>query len=334
MTMVAGARLADGVLIGADCRITWQYPNGTLLHTDDAQKLIKIGDSTVLGYAGHVDTVNFFLPHIYWTLRQPRRRRDGVSVRRWLPRYLRRSYRALARRHSVGEVHFMAAASIKGRPARIDRAVLLETVKQTHSAMTNNWLAVRCLDQLDGRNDKTLVVPDSSEGLLYVMSSPLFRPMEVPPLGVKAIGSGREASDFLDAYRPLLMCGHPRDAADVFFDALAGYFVEQGVTSVGGMLMMSHAFDGRNTSLLFSADDKSIKVTNESSYFVVRNTATGKHIRLKYPSEVVTQRPRGHLLFDDFRDAMEPERDRMRSLRQELIKRLGELHSSRRTVAP
>ena len=81
MTMVAGARLADGVLIAADCRVTWEAPTGPL-HTDDAQKLIKIGSSTMLGYAGDLTTVNYLLPHIYWTLRQPRRRDDAVTVRR------------------------------------------------------------------------------------------------------------------------------------------------------------------------------------------------------------------------------------------------------------
>jgi hypothetical protein len=324
MTMVAGARLVDGVLIAADCRITWETPKG-FLHTDDAQKLIRVGDSTVLGYAGHLTTVNYLLPHIYATLRQPRRRGDAIAVRRWLPRFLARAYRALARHRSIDQVHFMAAGSIKGRLARLDRDLLWETIEQTHTLQVNNWLAVRCLDQFTNSHEQTLTVPDSSEGLLYVMSSPEFKPKDVPPLGVQAIGSGRAAADVLQTYRPLIMCAHPDRAPDMFSDALSGYFVEHGLSTVGGMLMISHAFNGGVTSLLLSGGDKQIEAKRDGAYFHVRNNATGKEIRLKYPSELLRVPPRNPVLFDDFTEAMEADRERMRSLREEIVHRLGQI---------
>jgi len=55
MSVVAGVSLLDGVLIGADCRIT--YGNGSRrTYRDELQKLIPIGKHTVISLTGHVAT--------------------------------------------------------------------------------------------------------------------------------------------------------------------------------------------------------------------------------------------------------------------------------------
>ena len=50
MSVVAGVSLLDGVLIGADCRIT--YDDTVTTYRDELQKLIPIGSYTAVGLTG------------------------------------------------------------------------------------------------------------------------------------------------------------------------------------------------------------------------------------------------------------------------------------------
>jgi hypothetical protein len=200
-------------------------------------------------------------------------------------------------------------------------------IEQTHTLEANNWLAMRCLEQFTNGNHEILIVPDSSEGLLYVMSSPSFRPVDVPPLGVKAIGSGEAAAEHLQTFRPLLMCAHPARASDVFFRP-SGYSSSMA-SAVRAECYDAHAVDGGVTSLLFSGGDKDIQVTRHGAFFHVHNNATGKEVRLKYPSELVRTPPRASVLFNDFRDAMEADREKMRSVREDLVRRLDQLRAEK-----
>jgi hypothetical protein len=327
MTVVAGALLPDGAMIAADCRISWRSPKGAL-HTDTAIKLVKLGTATIVGYSGDVQTVQYLLPHLLQGL--DRRRTDPISIARWLPRFLRRTYRALARWYPIGPVDFMVAASLRGKPTRVQRGLLWSSVEGMRSLEAANWLAARCYNELASGTSELIAVPASSEGLLYAMQSPEFVPVICPPLSVLAIGSGHRAVEYLDRFAPLIMCGRPDRACDRFLDALSSYFIESNDSTIGGAVLMAHAVDGRVHSLPYRQDmpdGQYIEIKQEGHRFSLHNSRTGRTVPLRYPSEILGRPPVVPLVFDDFKDALEPYREQIRQLNEEITVRLNRFYS-------
>jgi hypothetical protein len=182
---------------------------------------------------------------------------------------------------------------------------------------------MRCRQDWESTDTDPVAVPESSEGVLYTLSAPEFRPRKVPPLEVVALGSGAGVAENLRAYRPLLMCTAPTKAAQVFVDALAGFFSENQESSVGGMMIVAQAIDGQVYSLAPAMGPTgSVRVECEGHRFVVVNEATGRRIPLRYPSELIQNAPRGPLLFNDFRDLLQAEREGLRQRREHLAERL------------
>ncbi len=188
--------------------------------TDFAMKLIRLSDSNLLGFAGDVQTVQYFIPYIFRHL--SRRRTDAVSISRWLPRFFRRTYRALACQYPIGQVEFMVASSIRGRPTIVHPGLIRTSLECMRVLGSPNWLALRCLKQLDSPLDE-IAIPDSNLGMLYVMRSPDFTPLHCPPMSVMAIGSGQAAIEDLERHSPFIMCGRPDRAPERFLDALSTY---------------------------------------------------------------------------------------------------------------
>src|SRR5688572_26468434 len=95
MTVVLGCHAVDGVFMAADCRLVRQQGASRVL-VDYAQKTVQLGEQSILGYAGDLETVALLLGQLFGP--QLRKRRlDPASVRRWLPRFLRATYAVLAR---------------------------------------------------------------------------------------------------------------------------------------------------------------------------------------------------------------------------------------------
>src|SRR5260221_852433 len=315
MTMIAGCVLPDGVLMAADCRISWA---GLPFASDEAIKLVKLGDANVVGYAGDVRTMSWLLGHLLGP-QLSHRRTDPVSVSRWLPRFLRATYLALGRRYPVRPVDIMVAASLKGRPTLLPRATLMGAVYQTKALDITNWLAVRCIREFEKRADP-IIVPDSTAGLLYVMSSPDFEPRSSTGLTVAAIGSGMSVVNDLDLYTPLLMAGRPDRAVNAFVDALGGYYSESAAPGVGGALIMARLDRGRVWSLCLSepTNGGQVEVFSRDGRFHVRNTATGQVVSLRYPAEIVKATAPRQMVLDDFKSSFAKERERRRTLRLHL----------------
>ncbi len=114
MTIVAGYLPPDGALLGADCRVTMQGRGGPIC-TDVAQKIIKLGPASAIGYSGDILAVASLLANLWREL--PRRRSDPLSLRLWLPRFFRYICRRLrALNYPQPSVSFLVASSLIGKP--------------------------------------------------------------------------------------------------------------------------------------------------------------------------------------------------------------------------
>lgn len=224
MTVVAGFLGADGVLLGADCRVTVKLPRGEFV-SDCAQKIIKLGPSSAIGYSGDVSTVAELLANI-WPERG-RRRLDPASLRQWLPRVLRFVYRRLGEvGFPVGRVTFLVAGSVAGKPTRIPKPRVWEFLfNQQVRHGFNGYLAIRIGPNFNQRGPY-YDVRDSCRGMLFQLDSPEFVAREFEPLSFAVIGSGERVRADLEAYELLLATAHPNHTAMWFMDAMTGFFAQ------------------------------------------------------------------------------------------------------------
>lgn len=314
--MIAGCVVPDGVLMAADCRISWtRLPFAV---SDEAVKLVKLGDANLIGYSGDVQTISWLFGHLLGP-QLAHRRLDPISVRRWLPRFLKATYEALARRYPVNDVSFMVGGSVRGRPTRLPRGDLAGFVYQTKALDATNWLALRCLREIESEADP-IVVPDSTKGLLYIMSSPDFTPRSCKGLGFAGIGSGRLVVNHLELYAPLLLTARPDRVVDVFVDALGSYYTETSEPGVGGALIMAHLDRGRVQSLNLSEPTERghAEVFLRDGRLHVRNTMTGQVVCLRYPEEIMASTVPRRLILDEFRTSFAKEGERRSKLRANL----------------
>ena len=251
MTVIAGALTADGVLLAADCRLSWR--RGTVMAVaDDAQKIIPLGSQTVLGFSGDVQTVAALMEQLFAPQQLERRRFDGVSVKRWLPRFLRATYVALARTQAMRDCTFVVASTVPKRKHEIHTRELVRFMSTMARLKQNNYLAVRMW--MTGAVNNLISVPGSSFGLLYQLDSPTFKVQDVSPLNCIAAGSGAEpVLRSLQTYSPLLFCGRPGFSIGWFMEAIAAAFATMDINSVGG-LFVTVAMSGGEVRVLTEVD--------------------------------------------------------------------------------
>jgi hypothetical protein len=313
--MLAGALLPDGAIIASDCRVSWVSDKG-VVHTDYAQKIVRLGEASALAYSGDIETFHYLLPHIARRVRL--RRSDPVSLELWLPRFLRTTYRAMARYLAIGPLTVMVAGSLKGRPTSLPRARIHEMIEATHRLGVNNTLMFRCLRDFLARREPVRV-PGSTQGVLYVMESPKFKPQFCPPLGVIAAGSGSDVLAHLRTYQPLIMCGPEEMSPHLFLDAIGAYLIK-GESTVGGMLLVSHARNGRLQSLCFQQPDidgPGVSIRQQGDRFIVRE-ADGRETQLLYPHEILRNKPVRPIVFDGLRTILSKNREQFEGLEREV----------------
>jgi len=318
MTVVAGCILPDGALLGADSRVTVRSSDGSTYVSDNAAKIIRLGPATAVGYSGDLATVSWLFGHLFGP-QLKRRRLDPVSVRRWLPRFLRDTYARLARRYPVGSVVFLVASSVKGRLTRMPKALVLATLQPASDRELNNWLVLRLLNNINCPGD-FFDIPDSSMGMLYKLESPNFLPIDYGPLSFAAIGSCRAARDSLNAYELLFAVDHPNRAVVWFLDAMVGFLRDTEEDTVGGLLLIVAAQHGRVTAIGYEDDPQVRKarvgITLKDGRFVAH--VDGREVILRYPGELQRQGPLPPLVLDDLKKATQAEVERRASLRARL----------------
>src|SRR6266576_4595178 len=90
MSVVAACSLLEGILMGADCRVTFRQPGREDIFVDNCLKLFEIGGSSAIGFVGLLPLASQMLRAM---LKQvPNHRTDPVSLHAWLPRLFRHEY--------------------------------------------------------------------------------------------------------------------------------------------------------------------------------------------------------------------------------------------------
>ena len=175
MTVVAGVSLFNGVIITADCRVTVKRKGRADVHSDTLQKLIPLTSTAVLGFCGDVETAALML-HEMWRQLRLRKRRDAISMRAWLPRFLRACFRALQKRGKARTVHFMIASVQPGYCNTVQRkkvVELVDTIARGTGRMQRNWLPDLLVQILKTDPKYNYVsIPGTVAGLLYSLRAP------------------------------------------------------------------------------------------------------------------------------------------------------------------
>ena len=300
MTIVLGCHAVDAVFMAADCRLVRQQGASRVL-ADYAQKTVQLGEQSILGYAGDVETVALLLGQLFGP--QLRKRRlDPASVRRWLPRFLRATYAVLARSypHRLRECSFLVGSTLAGRPHSVRLIdVLGLDVPDGH----NNILAMRTLRELLAGRDSA-VVQGSSEGMLYELRAPDFEPRDHSVLGWAAIGSGTPtAARVMARYAGVIFSAEPKLGLGWFMEAMALVMAENHDDGVGGMFLASVLTEGAVEALLAGGSERNASATLvvEDGRFVQVDSQGNRKIPLRYPGEIFEVPPRRPEVFEPYR---------------------------------
>ncbi len=313
MTVVAGCLLPDGALLGADCRVTCTQPDGSKIQSDTAAKITRLGPASAIGYSGDIRTVSWLYGHLYKQL--PQRKLDPISIRKWMPRFLRDLYNRLAQRYQVGPVSFLTASSIQGRPTQIPKSLVWASLERSSDLGLNNWLILQLLNDIKSPGEY-FEVPNSSMGILYEMKSPDFNPHDYPPLSFTAIGSGKAVDKTLDTYSILFAVEPTHRAVVWFIDALTQFLNETEKRTVGGLILVAQLQNGNVTHVGF--DDapgkrkSRVGIASKNGHFIVY-ASDGREVKLKFPGEIARKHLR-NLIVDDLKTAIPSEIKRRKSL--------------------
>jgi hypothetical protein len=289
MSAVAGVSLLDGVLIGADCRMTFKHP-GKTTYRDTVQKIIQIGPHTVIGFVGLVPTAAELLVGM---LKARGTRQHSTEFQFWLPRYFKHEYRKLKTKERID---FMVASVDPGRPNIVQKSAIASAVINAAQSRqgSNNIISRSFLDILSVPTP-AVSVQGSGEGHLYTMLSPEFTPRSYDPMQAVVIGSGENMRESILQVTDQIHFDHVLNDPDVTWlgRALQSYLSQSGEMTVGTMFPMMK-ITARNGVQCFGR--QTINIKTETSYeltvegtqnrWVQRNLSTGEQIDLLMPWEI------------------------------------------------
>jgi hypothetical protein len=290
MSVVAGVSLLDGVLIGADCRMT--YESGcTKTHRDELQKIIPIGTHTVIGFVGWVPTAANLLLSM---LKARDGRREAVELEQWLPRYFEYQF---AKIKNAQPVSFVVASVVPGRPNIVAKSAIAKVVfdaVNSRPAGGINTISRAFLDVLNVPTD-SVAVSGSGEGHLYAMKSPKFIPTHYKPMQSIAIGSGQNMQEqILQIADQLHFDTHGANPDVTWFGrSLNHYLRVSDELTVGSMFTIAKItaangiqYFGRTTVDITNNVAYELAIEGINNRWVQRNLTTGEAIELFMPWEV------------------------------------------------
>jgi len=179
MTVVSGVSLFNGVMLGADTRVSILQPGRRTVRRDEAQKLFPLTNTTAIGFSGDVGTASLLVQELYRQMRRGRRV-DPVSLGRWLPRFFKTTYAAISRKQRVGRVDFIVGSVIPGQTNVIERQKAVELLKEIgfgNPSVQRHFVPDVLMRVLMTDPTQTYVpIPGSIAGRLCTMASPHFKP--------------------------------------------------------------------------------------------------------------------------------------------------------------
>ena len=289
MSVVAGVSLLDGVLIGADCRITCDDTVTT--YRDELQKLIPVGSHSAVGLTGDIRTAGELLLKIKGAQQG---RFETVELEQWLPRFLEHEFPKLKKPEPVT---FLVASVIPSRLNIVPKADITKAVFDAFASQERGqvkYLSSTFSDVVNAPND-LIAVEGSGEGHLFAIQSPKFTPVRVKPMRSIAIGSGGKMQQQLVELGDKIHFDSFGENKDVFWfrRALDHYLRVSEERSVGGMFLIIK-IDARHGMRWFP--HTCVDITNNDSFelmqqgtehrWVQRKLSTGEAIELLLPWEV------------------------------------------------
>jgi hypothetical protein len=308
MSVVAGVSLLDGVLIGADCRMTFSLP-ARKTYRDTVQKIIAIGPYTVIGFVGSVPLAAKLLKGMVDARGD---RKDALEFKEWLPRYFRHAYKKLK---ATDRVDFMVASVLPSRRNVVPKAAIASAVINAVNARRNSGGNVISRTFLEAVNVPypNVYVEGSGQGHLYTILSPDFAVRTYAPMQAVAIGSGQAMREQILQVADQIHFGTILDHPEVTWlgRSLQSYLSESGDLTVGAMFPMMKITArrgivpfGRKTVEL-KANGKAFELAAEGNRWVLRNLTTGEKVELLLPWEI-DHREWSDKRFDGLRPTLMP----------------------------
>jgi hypothetical protein len=314
MSVVAGCSLFNGVLLAADSRITFASPDGRRQYADVAQKLFVIAPGTAIGFVSADVRLASLMIRGLLEQTHRRKRRDHISLARWMPRLFRATSRLWERqqRQAAPYTAFLGASVLPWQPNVIRRAdvvALMNRIAFGNPGIQRNWIPPILIHILSTPpTTEYVALPGTAYGLLFTMEPPDFSPRYLQPLRFTAIGTGRDVVRDIDRVHDWIFAGDVGNRfveAMSFVDVVQGFARDNGIDTVGGLypLLRVDASVGGDMVQAFGSSHEvpaggaRIQLTYENEAWVQRNLTTGRELRLVPPWEVDQFRNAG--VFDD-----------------------------------
>ena len=125
MSVVAACSLLEGILMGADCRVTFRQPGREDIFVDNCLKLFDIGGSSAIGFVGLLPLASQMLRAMFKQL--PNHRADPVSLHNWLPRLFRYEYAKFAQSPKA-QISFLVGSTIPSHGNVVERQAVVDLV--------------------------------------------------------------------------------------------------------------------------------------------------------------------------------------------------------------
>ncbi len=286
MSVVAGCSLLDGVILGADCRVTYDHARGIRTYRDDLQKLFAITPQNAIGFVGDVATATDLIGSLL-NMCHVRQRYNAISLLNWLPRHFRFRFTHLS---GAKPVAFMVGSIVRDRRNAIARARAAEILHSRMARAEGDTIHLSSnLARILGHSTDHVLWPDGPASLLYTMRSP-----------------GQEMEEFIGQVSAEIFSGPPAEHGEArwLHRAMESFLRKRNVESVGGMFPMIrlNKSDGMHVTHQTGTlpDGPFYELEFEEDRWVQRNITTGQEIRLLRPWEL-DQRIRDNNKFDDLR---------------------------------
>ena len=311
MSVVAACSLINGILMGADCRVTFRQPGREDILVDNCQKLFTVGESSVVGFVGAVPLASSILLSL--CEQERRHRTDAVSLHNWFPRLCRFKYRAHADDNQ--RVTFLVGSTIPGHGNIVERQAVVDLANYmffspNRKAKTLFYDASIIALLNTPPHVKYIGIP-VPRNLLYRLDSPDFMPRRLMPLRFVAVGSGERLMEKIAGVREMIFAaftGNYHMESFWFANAMESYMQSVDEKTVGGLFPMAKLEYGRVMRLGQCSEGYfpggyhiRLEPTDDGSW-IQRNVVTGKEIPLVPPWEI--NPPARNMTFDDFRYGM------------------------------
>lgn len=307
MSVVAGCSLLDGVLLAADCRVTFKVTPNQVFYTDNAQKLFILTPQFSIGFVGDVNMASELLLSLS-KHRKNDQRYDPVSFVLWLQRKFRYEYEKRTNQSNKPQVIFMVAGALKGRPTVVPKKAIAELLFHiAQGPVKQSWVSSDLVNLLDTPSEYTRVaIPNSSRGVLCVMRSPAFNLECHDPLTAVTIGSGETLIQQISDVRGVLFGGADIDHIQWLRRSISTFIRDKNIPSVGGLFPLLK-ITGKGTDCIgqdtwrinHGKFAEHVRLVYEQHSWKQQNLTDGKEITLLPPWRINV--PKNHNRFDDLR---------------------------------